>query len=181
MVANVVALDQALVFNRLGATNPGGMIFALERDVVAIDGPTPGPGNAQLRPGKRPLTLRVNVGQKLQINFKNWLSSYERESDQPHTRTASVHVEGMQLVNNIADDGSNVGQNASSLVRPGGSATYNLAAGHPARVHRDDLLVEAVEAGLPSHFAAQTLSPQRHYSYLRATKGSTFVARRAGI
>jgi hypothetical protein len=127
VVANVVAIDQVLVYNRLGAMNPGGMIYALERDVVPIQGSAPGPGNAQLRPGKRPrpITLRLNVGQKLQINFKNWLSPTAKD-DQPNTRTASVHVAGLQLVNGISDDGSNVGQNASSLVSPGGSATYTL-------------------------------------------------------
>ncbi|MDT5293911.1 MAG: manganese oxidase, partial [Acidobacteriota bacterium] len=131
VVANVVALDQVLVYNRLGAVNPSGMIFALERDVVAIQGTTPGPGNAQLRPGKRPrpLTLRVNAGQKLQINFKNWLAPTEKD-DQPHTRSASIHVEGLQPVGSISDDGSNVGQNPSSLVAPGGSATYTLYAEH---------------------------------------------------
>src|ERR1051325_2012798 len=105
VVANVVAIDQVLVYNRLGAMNPGGMIYALERDVVPIQGSTPGPGNAQLRPGKRPrpLTLRGNVGQKLQINFKNWLSPTAKD-DQPNTRTASVHVAGLQLVNGISDD-----------------------------------------------------------------------------
>jgi hypothetical protein len=136
VVANVVALDQVLTFNRLGATNPGGMIFALERDVVPVN-PSLGlvAGNVRLRDGKRPrpITLRVNVGQKLQINFKNLLAPDVRDDDpqhkdQPHTRTASVHVAGMQLVNGIADDGSNVGRNQSSLVAPGGSATYTLYA-----------------------------------------------------
>src|SRR5215212_8405514 len=37
ITADVVALDQPLVFNRLGAMNPGGMIFALRNDVKAID------------------------------------------------------------------------------------------------------------------------------------------------
>jgi hypothetical protein len=131
VVANVVAIDQVLTYNRLGATNPGGMIFALERDVVPVQGTVAGPGNARLRPGKRPrpLTLRVNAGQKLQINFKNWLSPDALE-DQPHTRSASIHVAGMQLVNSIADDGSNVGRNPSSLVYTGGSATYTLYAEH---------------------------------------------------
>jgi hypothetical protein len=131
IVANVVALDQVLTYNRLGAINPSGMIFALERDVVAIDPQLPpGPGNAQLRPTKRPrpLTLRVNVGQKLQINFKNWLAPSPKDDNQPNTRTASVHVAGLQLVGGINDDGSNVGQNTSSLVAPGGSASYTLYA-----------------------------------------------------
>jgi hypothetical protein len=34
LVANVVALDQPLMFNRLGAQNVNGMMFALRRDVV---------------------------------------------------------------------------------------------------------------------------------------------------
>src|ERR1051325_12041053 len=44
--ADVVALDQALIYNRLGAINPAGMIYALKSDVVAID-PSKGlvPGN----------------------------------------------------------------------------------------------------------------------------------------
>src|SRR5687767_14568880 len=32
--ASVVALDQAIMYNRLGAMNPGGMIYALKQDVV---------------------------------------------------------------------------------------------------------------------------------------------------
>ncbi len=137
IVANVVALDHVIFYNRLGALNPNGMIYALERDVVAINPSLPkGPGNVQLRRDKRPrpLTLRVNVGQKLRINFKNWLShspavnNQQHDDNQPHTRSASVHVMGMQLVNSITDDGSNVGTNPGSLVLPGGSASYTLYA-----------------------------------------------------
>lgn len=131
IVANVVALDQVFFYNRLGALNPAGMIFALERDVVAIDSTQPmGPGNVQLRPDKRPrpLTLRVNAGQKLQIRFKNWLATTPKDDNQPHTRTASVHVMGLALANSISDDGSNVGRNASSLVGPGGLAIYTYYA-----------------------------------------------------
>jgi hypothetical protein len=130
IVANVVAIDQVIAYNRLGAVNPAGMIFALERDVVPVDASKPvGPGNAQLRPDKRPrpLTLRMNVRQRLQINFKNWLADAPKK-DQPHTRTASVHVMGLQLVNGIGDDGSNVGRNDSSLVQPGGATTYTFYA-----------------------------------------------------
>src|ERR1700710_691078 len=49
--ADIVALDQAIVLNRLGASLPNGMIFALANDVCApggpvIDGqPTCGTGN----------------------------------------------------------------------------------------------------------------------------------------
>src|ERR1044072_7232592 len=75
--ADVVALDQALIYNRLGAINPAGMIYALKRDVVAIVS-SKGlvAGNVQLRPGKRPrpIALRLNVGDCLQVNFTNLLA-----------------------------------------------------------------------------------------------------------
>jgi manganese oxidase len=135
--ADVVALDQALIYNRLGAINPAGMIYALKRDVVAID-PSKGlvPGNVQLRPGKRPrpIALRMNIGDCLQINFTNLLAPDPANvnsfaaNDAPATRTASAHIMGLNLVGTIASDGSNVGQNPSSLVNPGASATYTYIA-----------------------------------------------------
>ena len=75
--ADVVALDQVFYYNRLGAMNPSGMIYALKSDVTDLSGGSqPGPGNAMLRPGKRPrpLVLRVNEGDCLKVNFTNWLS-----------------------------------------------------------------------------------------------------------
>jgi manganese oxidase len=131
ITADVVALDQPMVYNRLGAMNPAGMMFALRNDVQPIDsGSGLVAGNVTLKDYKRPrpLTLRMNVGDCLQILFQNLLSAVRTDEDQPNTRSASVHVAGLQLVNSIGDDGSNVGQNASSLVSPGGSATYTLYA-----------------------------------------------------
>src|SRR5215213_3559291 len=135
--ADVVALDQALIYNRLGAINPAGMIYALKRDVVPID-PAKGlvPGNVQLRPDKRarPIALRMNTGDCLVINLTNLLAPDPADvnsfaaNNAPATRTASAHVMGLQLVGTIASDGSNVGQNPSSLVAPGASATYTYFA-----------------------------------------------------
>src|SRR4026209_428400 len=135
--ADVVALDQALIYNRLGAINPAGIIYALKRDVVAID-PSKGlvAGNVQLRPGKRPrpIALRMNVGDCLQVNFTNLLAPDPANvnsfaaNNAPATRTASAHIMGLQLVGTIASDGSNVGQNPSSLVAPGASAAYTYIA-----------------------------------------------------
>jgi len=129
--AKVVALDQVYFWNRLGAVQPHGMIFALQRDVVPIDSSlSMGPGNVQLREDKRPrpLVLRMNVGDCLTVNFTNWLSPSPVDEEQPHTRTASVHVVGMQLVFGIADDGSYVGKNASSLAAPGETRSYTFFA-----------------------------------------------------
>ncbi|HSB11564.1 MAG TPA: copper oxidase [Blastocatellia bacterium] len=129
--ADVVALDQVFFWNRLGAVEPQGMIFALKRDVVPIN-PSLGlvAGNVQLRADKRPrpIVLRMNVGDCLQINFTNLLDPIPVDMEQPATRTASVHVVGMQLRYSISDDGSNVGRNPSSLVGPGQSAVYTFYA-----------------------------------------------------
>jgi len=129
--ADVVALDQQFVWNRLGAAQPQGMIFALRRDVIPMTGSELGPGNAQLRPDKRPrpLVLRMNEGDCLEITFTNLLANAPVDDEQPATRAASIHVNGLQLVNGITDDGTNVGANTpSGLVDPGGSKTYTLYA-----------------------------------------------------
>src|SRR5690242_1983524 len=128
--ADVVALDQVIMFNRLGTVNPNGMIYALRKDVVAID-PAKGivAGNVRLRDDKRPrpLVLRMNSGDCLRITFTNLLSSTPL-SDQPATRSAGIHVMGMELVGSIASDGSNAGNNTPSLVGPGGSTVYTFYA-----------------------------------------------------
>ena len=127
--ADVVALDQVIIYNRLGTVNPGGMIYALKQDVVAID-PLKGivAGNVRLRSTKRPrpIVLRMNNGDCLRISFTNLLSPNPKShqdpedpfSNQPATRSAGVHVIGMELVGSIASDGSNVGVNPPSLVGP---------------------------------------------------------------
>lgn len=93
--ADVVALDQVLVYNRFGSFNPYGMIFALRRDVApmsdapehytadacdALLGTEAGggplrPGDVRLRDCKRPrpLTLRANVGDLLHVRLDNLL------------------------------------------------------------------------------------------------------------
>lgn len=102
--ANVVALDQAWVWNRYGAVQPHGMIFALARDVRVLDPSVPGgqrelkagesfsPGQVILRKDKRPrpLTLRVNKGGCLEIKFTNLLDPNRRNQfkagDPPNPR-----------------------------------------------------------------------------------------------
>lgn len=181
--ADVVALDQIYFYNRFGSFDPGGMIFALKRDVVPINPADPvKPGNAQLRPDKRPrpLVLRANEGDCLKITFTNLLEPtgnvggpfanqpavqpyhFEvqrapggepavdangdvipildangnpvhtpvriRSADTPATRTAGVHVNGLDYVGSIASDGAFVGNNPSSLAQPGETKVYTLYA-----------------------------------------------------
>ena len=126
ITADVVAFDQVFFWNRLGAVQPQGMMYALRRDVVPISGATLSPGNVKLRVGKRPrpLVLRMNVGDCLQVTFQNLLAPTKVDEEQPATRRASMHAVGLQLVESIADDGSFVGTNASSLAAVGESRTY---------------------------------------------------------
>ncbi|HEV8168032.1 MAG TPA: hypothetical protein VGP59_01765, partial [Pyrinomonadaceae bacterium] len=128
--ADVVAFDQPFFYNRLGAVNPAGMIYALRRDVKAKSSAGLVPGNVILKDYKRarPIVLRMNVGDCLQILFQNLLDPMRADDNQPATRTAGIHAVGLQLRNSILDDGSNVGTNPSSLVAPGNSITYTLYA-----------------------------------------------------
>lgn len=102
--ARVVALDQPYWLNRYGAYEPQGMIFALERDVVANghdDRRCPArqeplvPGQVRLRASKRPrpLVLRINAGDCLDLHFTNLLALTPVDGEQPATRAASIHVE----------------------------------------------------------------------------------------
>ncbi|WP_286164333.1 hypothetical protein [Azoarcus sp. DN11] len=144
LVADVVALDQPLMFNRLGAQNINGMMFALEEDVVDAAGRTlaaggaKSPGNVRLRDDKRPrpLVLRIAAGECLTVRLTNLLAptANARTASPPEMhideQVADRHVgffaQGMQAVNSIADLGDNVGRNMSSLVAPGNSRTYTL-------------------------------------------------------
>ena len=104
--ADVVALDVPLTLNRLGSTIPDGAMFALAGDVVIEE------GGARLRDGlrPRPLTLRANVGQCVNITLTN------RMADDPIT----LRIDGMQWRTGEQDGGS--------ALPPGASATYTLYA-----------------------------------------------------
>lgn len=189
--AQVVALEQVYTYNRFGAFNPAGLVYALRRDVVAsekirkpfrIDEDVEIPavpdtrkdsalaGKVKLRAGKRPrpLVLRVNEGDCLKVTFTNLLSprlngqeifnepltrlrpnegevgdevtkqrqSLPMDSEEPRTRHASMHVNGLDYVPGNAkfdttgthalleSDGANVGNNISSLAAPGETKVY---------------------------------------------------------
>lgn len=154
VTANVVAFDKPLMYNRLGASNVNGMMYALRRDVVNTQSMLPltaggaaTPGQLDLRPDKRhrPLVLRVRHGDCLTVNLQNLLTPLANPHDAPlteasgqvHTvliddqaagRHVGFHASGMEVVNHIGDDGSNTGKNLSSLVAPGSSGSYTVYA-----------------------------------------------------
>ncbi|MDQ2922316.1 MAG: hypothetical protein M3R52_12005, partial [Acidobacteriota bacterium] len=135
--ADVVALPQPIMLNRLGASIPGGMIFALRRDTVGGLG-------KQLRADKRPrpIVLRANVGDCLTIKFENSIPASNFVTPPPpatatsSTSEVSLHIQGMEWVTGTSDDGSFVGKNNSSLASaspvfpnmPPATQTYSLFA-----------------------------------------------------
>ncbi|MBT3205031.1 MAG: hypothetical protein HOB14_19700 [Gammaproteobacteria bacterium] len=151
--ADVVAIDQPIMFNRIGAQNINYMVYALRRDVVdsnnvpLSEGGVATAGQVSMRPDKRPrpLVLRMAAGDCLQVNLQNLLTSTANPfnvdpligqpnpnimqiNDQVAGRYVSFHPLGLQLVNSIADDGSFVGKNANSLLAPGASGSYTYYA-----------------------------------------------------
>ncbi len=99
IVAEVVALDQPLTYNRFGSFNPYGIIYALKRDVVDTDkcdqhgehcrlmDEDTRPGHVRLRKGKRPrpLVLRVNEGDRLVVKFHNMLMPRQPDTSSKET------------------------------------------------------------------------------------------------
>ena len=145
--ADIVALDQPIFLNRLGASLPGGMIYALRRDVE------PSSGSGELVAGQvrvdprhrpRPLVLRARVGDCLHIKFQNLLAheplgpggqqACNPETQYPEqtcTRSAGVHIYGMDemAAGGTLQDGSFVGANPPSIVAPNGMSSPVLPSG----------------------------------------------------
>ena len=119
--ANVVAIPKAVMLNRLGASIPNAWVFALKADTTGTG------NNIQLRPGKRPrpIVLRANVGDCLQITFTNAIPAdgfkeFPPGSSQPSsaavgTKEISLHIQGQEWTMGSQDDASFVGKNSSSL------------------------------------------------------------------
>jgi hypothetical protein len=84
IIAEVWAFDQPYFYNRLGAQQPTGTIFALKSDIIAIDPQKPlAPGNLKLRDSKRPrpIVIRSNRGDTVLVKFTNMLLPYSPADD----------------------------------------------------------------------------------------------------
>lgn len=149
VTAKVVALDQPWVANRLGASAVSGMVYALERNVVSMDTAVDVHGNdildkasrvlkagnvrlaSHVRP--RPLVLRMNQGECLEITLTNYFTP---DADDPDNPRAGFHVAGLELLSadgqpGIMSDSSYVGANPDSQAKPGESRVYKLYARDP--------------------------------------------------
>lgn len=77
VTADVVAINQPLVYNRFGSMNPWGMVYALRGDLAD---PAATAGSARLKAERRPrpLVLRVAEGDELRVRFQNLLAPVQR-------------------------------------------------------------------------------------------------------
>jgi hypothetical protein len=119
--ADVVAIPKAIMLNRLGASIPNAWVFALRADTTGTG------NNIQLRAGKRPrpIVLRANVGDCLQISFTNAIPAdgfkeFPVGANPPTsaavgTKEISLHIQGQEWTTGSQDDASFVGKNSSSL------------------------------------------------------------------
>ena len=154
VLVKMAVIDQPIIFNRLGAALPTGMMYVLQSDLVSKTTnqwqPSFTLGDVKLRDDKRPrpIVLRANVGDVLKIEFVNYLTRHDptgivdayntdrpdtinqaqASSIYPATRSVGVHIMGTELLQTIASDASWVGENVNSLAAPGESRTYYLAA-----------------------------------------------------
>ncbi|MGN0626422.1 MAG: multicopper oxidase domain-containing protein [Oscillospiraceae bacterium] len=101
-VYDIEAISLPIVYNKFGDHDPNGLMYVLKRDSQRIQQkarelfalPTPLPYDEV-----RPLVIRANVGDTVQINFENKLN-----------RRVSIHVQGLSY-NVFTSDGANVGYN----------------------------------------------------------------------
>ncbi len=133
---NMVVIDQTIKNNRLGAEIPNGQIYVLARDVVPLSAPYDEHGNdtdqtyslADLQAGEvrlrqykrpRPIVLRANVGDILEIHFTNLMQPISNPTPaQTALNDAGVQVMGLDWL----DDAN------ATRVSPGQSHIYRYAA-----------------------------------------------------
>ncbi len=147
--AEVVALDQPITYNRFGSFNPYGMIYALKRDVIdteTCDGSGKNckpmneqtkPGHVRLRDGKRPrpLVLRVNEGDRLQVKFYNMLLPHQPDISSQETK-ARLPNQHLDSIKSLGLNYRNLGTESEPLTLPAEAATIHTKitgpAGNPA-------------------------------------------------
>ncbi|MGC5584591.1 cell wall-binding repeat-containing protein [Ornithinimicrobium sp. W1665] len=128
------AVDPVTGTQQLTDGDADGMLFALEQDVAAVQhwhvplaaDPADDPaGNRRLRP--RPLVLRANVGDCLEITLRNGLLDTPGAGMGPWLPQVDPHVSLQAFgvsYNPQTSEGSSLGHNADSTVAPGQTHTY---------------------------------------------------------
>jgi hypothetical protein len=161
--ADVVALDH-FFWNRLGAVQPQGMMYALRRDIVEIE---PGKGyvagNVRLRDDKRPrpLVRRMNVGDCLRIEFQNLLSKEIQERNDPSTVVLSRAPASTPPVMNSNRSPARCSRSRHSSYARRSNGTYRGSFAYASRMIRLTPCDDPSSCGMSNRSSPSTFSPRR--------------------
>ena len=182
--ANVVALDQPITYNRFGSFNPYGMIYALSNDVEVAESHRIGGSNCpatyrlklkdDVRP--RPLVLRGNQGDRLQVRLTNNLLPNDPDfwgsTGQPNMSKCRWHdVEPADMPAEPRED---------IKYEPYPNNDYHVDHGnHTPAARREEAAVEAAEhAGegeAPTAQEIEAIIEQQDQTNWPATRTASFV------
>ncbi len=131
---DIVVLEQRINYNRLGSHLPNGQIYALLSDLVPSKAALLVAGNVRLRRDKRPrpIVLRANVGDTLDITLYNMLPKAAKGAvlDCDHAANATVtdytSCAGLEIMG--LDWVGGDGETPSARVAPGAHAKYTYYA-----------------------------------------------------
>ncbi|WP_336024361.1 multicopper oxidase domain-containing protein [Halobellus salinisoli] len=144
----IVALPADVVYNDAGDHDPRGRVFVLEEDAEAVR-------NGDINP--EPLVIRANVGDAVQITFKNELTEDALLPGEPAGEVSNhVHFVGYDV---LGSDSTAVGYNYSQGVDPGEEGTYRWYADEEGAVFFHDHMTATGE-GMHGTFASLIVEPE---------------------
>lgn len=141
---DVAAFETDIVYNNDGDHDPQARVYALSSHEQAIR-------DGDKRP--RPLTIRANVGDCLEITLHNNLQDAE---DQDHELSMHVHFVGYDA---LGSDGVNLGFNYDEGAFPGESITYRWYADEQGTIFWHDHL-SGFKSGMHGTWGALVVEPQ---------------------
>lgn len=110
-VFDIAAIRLKIVINRAGEHDPDGLMYVLKEDEQRIRRLVK--DNLSVSVDEvRPLVIRANAGDCIEVNFENKL-------DFP----ASIHIQGVRY-DVLDSDGAAAGYNPSSVAQPGETVRY---------------------------------------------------------
>jgi manganese oxidase len=183
LIAEVVAFEQAIVVNRFGAFMPGGMLYALKRDVVRMDDNKPLieipesewpqlAGRVKLRDSKRPrpLVLRANEKQCIDVRLHNLMTPDVTASKESEARKIPAFRRGRPLWDSDIEGPSHMVEPDSTLFPlPDGTTGRELV-----KIPNDELDAPRTRA-VSFHVTGLSIAPIRHTECPLATEKHPWV------
>ncbi|WP_052342535.1 multicopper oxidase domain-containing protein [Bacillus sp. EB01] len=140
---NVVGIQKKIIYNNAGDYDPEGRMYVLAEDEQKVL-------SGEIRP--RPLVLRANEGDCLEITLENHLY------DVPEPNSLSMHIHFVSY-DPLGSDGTAVGWNYNQGIRPGEKIRYRWYADEEGNVLFHDHM-SAGEKGFHGTFGALIVEPK---------------------